>query len=169
MMNQCLMLFFPEYFHYPPSFQPKNFTFAALDIRRERKPKCVPQLFLESLLETRRSAIKVMLHATICNDDFQHNTALQHCCDIVLNSYNIVPTFQRCTVKHHTLRSNNGDVHGNVSEKQTASFHFFSSRLSQVAQLLKKKGIQVGTEERTPRPSSDRNGKIYRLAVPVLK
>ena len=40
--------------------------------------------------------LKVMLHETIRNDDFKRNTALQHCCDIVLNGYNIVPTWQRC-------------------------------------------------------------------------
>ena len=34
--------------------------------------------------------IKVMLHETIRNDDFQRNTALQHCCDIISNGYNIV-------------------------------------------------------------------------------
>ena len=67
MVINGLMLLPTEYFHYPPSFQPKNFTFAALDMRRERKPKCAPQLFLETLLGTRRSAIKVMLHGTICN------------------------------------------------------------------------------------------------------
>ena len=37
-----------------------------------------------------------MLHETIRNDDFERKAALQHCCDIVLNSYNIVPTLQRC-------------------------------------------------------------------------
>ena len=37
-----------------------------------------------------------MLHETICNEDFEHNTALQHYCDIVSNSYNTVPTMQRC-------------------------------------------------------------------------
>ena len=40
--------------------------------------------------------LKVMLREMICNDDFQRNTTLQHCCDIVSNSYNIVPTLQRC-------------------------------------------------------------------------
>ena len=34
---------------------------------------------------------------------------------------------------------------------------------------LKKKGIYVGAEERGPHPSSERDGRIYRLAVPVLK
>ena len=38
---------------------------------------------------------QVMLHETIRNDDFQRNTALQHCCDIVSNSYSIVPTLFR--------------------------------------------------------------------------
>ena len=37
-----------------------------------------------------------MLHKTIRNDDFYRNTALQHCCDIVSNSYNIVPIMRRC-------------------------------------------------------------------------
>ena len=40
---------------------------------------------------------KVMLHGegtTIC-DDFQWDTALQHCCNRVLNSWNIDPTLQR--------------------------------------------------------------------------
>ena len=40
--------------------------------------------------------VKVMLHETIRNDDFQPKTALQHCCDIVLNVYNIVPALQHC-------------------------------------------------------------------------
>ena len=37
--------------------------------------------------------IKVM---TIRNDDFLRKTALQHCCDVVSNSYSIFPTLQRC-------------------------------------------------------------------------
>ena len=37
-----------------------------------------------------------MLHETIRNDEFQHNAAWQHCCNIVLYGYNIVPTLQRC-------------------------------------------------------------------------
>ena len=37
-----------------------------------------------------------MLHETIRNDDFLRNTALQHCCDIVSNGENIVPTLKRC-------------------------------------------------------------------------
>ena len=40
--------------------------------------------------------LKVMLHETIRKNDFERNPALQHCCDIVLNGYNIVPTLQRC-------------------------------------------------------------------------
>ena len=34
-------------------------------------------------------SVKVMLPGTIRNDDFNRNTALQHCCDIVLNGYSI--------------------------------------------------------------------------------
>jgi len=39
--------------------------------------------------------LKVVLHETIRNDDFYRNTALQHCCDIVSNGYNLVQTLQR--------------------------------------------------------------------------
>ena len=39
--------------------------------------------------------IKVMLQKTIRNDDFQRNTALQYCCDILSNTYNIVPILRR--------------------------------------------------------------------------
>ena len=49
------------------------------------------QLYWDNLRMT-----KVMLHETVFrNDDFSRNTALQHCCDIVSNDYNIVPTLQR--------------------------------------------------------------------------
>ena len=40
--------------------------------------------------------LKVMLHGTIRNDDFWRNTALQHCCEIVSNCFNIVSALQRC-------------------------------------------------------------------------
>ena len=40
--------------------------------------------------------ITVMFHETIGNDDFKRNTVLQHCCDIVLNVYNIVPVLKLC-------------------------------------------------------------------------
>ena len=40
--------------------------------------------------------IKETFHETIRNDDFQRNTVSQHCCDIVSNGYNIVPTLQLC-------------------------------------------------------------------------
>ena len=43
-----------------------------------------------------RMHLKVMLHETIRNVEFYLNKALQHCCDIFSNSYNIVPTLQRC-------------------------------------------------------------------------
>ena len=36
--------------------------------------------------------LTAMLQGTICNDDFQCITALQHCYDIVSICYNIVPT-----------------------------------------------------------------------------
>ena len=43
-------------------------------------------------------------------------------------------------------------------------------RLAQFALLLKRGEFNlVGAEEKGPRPSSDRDGKIYRLAFPVLE
>ena len=48
------------------------------------------------IIKRKKVGLKVMLHGTICNDDFQRKTALQHCCDIVSNGCNIVPTLQRC-------------------------------------------------------------------------
>ena len=48
-----------------------------------------------------RTRFKVMLHGTIRNDDFYRNTALQHCCNIVSNCYNIVPTLHLGYLWHH--------------------------------------------------------------------
>ena len=45
-----------------------------------------------------------MLHETIRNNDFYPNIALQYCCDIVLNSHNIVPTLQRSVALKTSLR-----------------------------------------------------------------
>ena len=64
--------------------------------------------------------IKVMLQDTIRKDDFYRNTALQHCCDIVSNGYNIL-ALQRCValkvvvanrpVQHH-LKTCDQEVSG---------------------------------------------------------
>ena len=40
--------------------------------------------------------LKVMLHEKIRKDDFQRNTAMKHCCNIVSNVYNTVPALQCC-------------------------------------------------------------------------
>ena len=48
-----------------------------------------------------------------------------------------------------------------------ASIHFFRDYSKGPSYL--KKGIWVGAEEEGPRPSSDRDGRIYLLAVPVPK
>ena len=37
-----------------------------------------------------------MLHGTFPSSNIWSNVALQHCCDIVSNGCNIVPTLQRC-------------------------------------------------------------------------
>ena len=59
----------------------RKFTNKFMQRRRRRQPE-----------QQKSNRFKVMLHETIRNDDFLRNTALQHCCDIVLNGYNIVPT-----------------------------------------------------------------------------
>ena len=59
-----------------------------------------------------------------------------------------------------TLRSNNGDVHANVAEKQT-SHHFKLSRDYPISSCYLKEG------ERTQVRTAD--GRVYRLTVPVLK
>ena len=46
-------------------------------------------------------------------------------------------------------------------------FNFFA--IISIRPVTYKKGILVGAEERGPSPRSDRDGGIYRLAVPVLK
>ena len=67
-----------------------------------------------------------------------------------------------------TLRSDNGDVHENLAEKQTPHpFKPFRDYPESPSYL--KKRIYVGAEEREPHQSLDRDGRIYRLAVPVLK
>ena len=65
-----------------------------------------------------------------------------------------------------TLRSDNGDVH--VAEKQ-ASHHFKLFAIILIRPVTQKKRILAGSEERGTRSSSDRDGGIYRLAVPVTK
>ena len=55
-----------------------------------------------------------------------------------------------------TLRSDNGDVHENVA-------------IIPIRPGTEKKGILAGAEQRETRSSSDRDGRIYRLAVPVPK
>ena len=47
-----------------------------------------------------------MLNGTIRNDDFLHNTALQHCSDIVLNTCNIVSTLQPCVAPNIVVVAN---------------------------------------------------------------
>ena len=67
------------------------------DLEREKGviQKQLNESFLQ-IVALKVLALKVMLHETIRNDDFYRNTALQHCCHIVWNGYNIVPTLLRC-------------------------------------------------------------------------
>ena len=50
------------------------------------------------------ACLKVMLHKMILNDNFQRNTALQHCCGTVSNGHNIIPALQRCIALKLSLR-----------------------------------------------------------------
>ena len=56
----------------------------------------------------------LLLHETTRSDDFWRNTALQHCCEIISNDYNIVPTL-RIVPCNITLRRG---VELGTSEKQ---------------------------------------------------
>ena len=55
-----------------------------------------------------------------------------------------------------------------TSLKNRLRIHSFFRNYSKGPSYLKK-GIWVGAEEEGPRPSSDRDGRIYLLAVPVPK
>ena len=67
------------------------------------------------------------------------------------------------------LRPDNGDVNENIVEKRTSHPLTFS-RLCQVAQILKRRKFMLElTKERGPPPNSDKDARIYRLDVPVLK
>ena len=48
-----------------------------------------------------------MLHETIPNDDFWRNAAQQHRSKIDWNSYNIVPTLQRCVAPKIVIANHN--------------------------------------------------------------
>ena len=54
--------------------------------------------------------LMVLIHETIRNDDFERNTALQHCCDIVSDGYNIAPVK---VMLHGTIR--NDDFYCNAT------------------------------------------------------
>ena len=80
---------------------------------------------------------KVMLHVegtTICNDDFQWDTALQHCCNHVLNSCNIDPTLQRCIYFRCAIVVENSLVEHHLKKKRRRNFLPF---LSWVLNFLK--------------------------------
>ena len=66
-----------------------------------------------------------------------------------------------------TLRSHNGDVYKNLAENRLRilSNHFVII-LSRPVTYAKR--IYVRAEESGPHPSSDRDGRIYRLVVLVL-
>ena len=68
-----------------------------------------------------------------------------------------------------TLRSYNGDVRENVAEKRLRILSFFFFAIIPRGPVTYRKGIWVGAEEKGAHPRSNRDGRIYRLAVPVPK
>ena len=88
-----------------------------------------------------------MLHEIIRSDEFQSNTALQHCCNIVSNSYGIVPTMQRCTVLkiftanhsvHHHLYEQKGTCQVRMAQ-WTVHFEIFAKNLSKLSALFRNR------------------------------
>ena len=55
----------------------------------------------------------LMLHGTIGNDDLKRNAALQHCCDIISNGCNIVPTLL-VVLRSNRKRSVTSRYHGST-------------------------------------------------------
>ena len=72
-------------------------------------------------------SLKAMLHETIRNDDFQRNTASQHCCDIVSNGYNITPALQPCLALKSLLRI----VRCNITLKWRITYHLSARKALQ--------------------------------------
>ena len=67
-----------------------------------------------------------------------------------------------------TLRSDNGDVHENFAKNRLQILSLFFAIIPR-GPVTQKKGIWVGAEEKGQRPSSNRDGRIYRLAISVPK
>ena len=101
-MNQCLIILPPEYFHYPPCFQSKNLTFATLEKERKlnRSRKVSQNCFWNRYWGRAGQLLRWCYTERFATTIF---SATQPC-NIVLNSHNIVPALQRCTVKHHTFK-----------------------------------------------------------------
>ena len=67
------------------------------------------------------------------------------------------------------LQSDNGEVHENVAEKQTSHPFKLFRDYPKSPRYLKEGNLGLSSEEKGPCPSSDRDGRIYHVAVPVLK
>ena len=70
-----------------------------------------------------------------------------------------------------TLRSHDSPGDDNDQGSQKKRLRVFSNCYAIIPSLpvTLKKGNVVGAEGRGPRPNSDGDSKIYRLAVPILK
>ena len=80
-------------------------SLAGLNFRRLSSYKVLQNLLLlifKPSFSSLFQALTVMLHGTIRSDDFQRNTALQHCCDVVSNSCNIAT---QCRAKSRRCES----------------------------------------------------------------
>ena len=104
-------------------------------------------------------------------------TCMSFLCMIALRNKIITHTFlpsfdntnsRLCQERLRTLRSNNGDVHENFAEK-LAPRPFKSFRDYPKSPSYLKQGNLWWSWREGPHPSSGRDGRIYRLAVAVLK
>ena len=82
------------------------------------------------------------------------------CCRTDVRPYNLTD-IEKKTVRKvleliGTLRSDNGDVHENFAEKYSVSFQTIS-RLSQVAQLLKRREVMLNLPPYLSRPENNLN------------
>ena len=99
-----------------------------------------------------------MFHGTVRNSDFQCNTALQNCCDIVSNGYNIILTLQRCVVLRIIIA--NCSVHTcNITLKRHSYALLACARLSVSAD--ERKWRVSGGQANERKTGEERRGDTY--------
>ena len=105
MSNLCIILYSLTCQHRSLQRLTETKSLAGLNFRRLSSYKVLQNLLLlifKPSFSSLFQALTVMLHGTIRSDDFQRNTALQHCCDVVSNSCNIAT---QCRAKSRRCES----------------------------------------------------------------